>query len=167
MLMCAVIRSVAMLTIAFIVTQVNHWFIMYRVSGISTSASVSPTDSKLRSGRKTFGPRRYWMRYNFSRGEQDTERAGKGIYTVDLYSKNQTCSSNSKQQRQARFPRSAIIQAYPLAKGRWLPWAPKRQGPPKMLFIHEMRIKRGYANVYDHDNHLRVRVERASCVSCL
>ncbi len=24
---------------------------------------------------------------------------------------------------------------YPLGKGRRLPWAPKSQGPPKMLFI--------------------------------
>ncbi len=57
---------------------------------------------------------------------------------------------------------------YPLDKGRRLPWAPKSQGPPKMLFIYEMRIKRGHANVYGvhyHDNRLRVRVERASCVS--
>ncbi len=35
---------------------------------------------------------------------------------------------------------------YPLGKGRRLPWAPKSQGPPKMLFIYEMRIKRGQAN---------------------
>ncbi len=61
---------------------------------------------------------------------------------------------------------------YPLGKGRRLTWAPKSQGPPKMLFIYEMRIKRGHANgcglrVYYHDNRLRVRVERASCVSCL
>ncbi len=42
---------------------------------------------------------------------------------------------------------------YPLGKGRWLPWAPKSQGPPKMLFIYEMRIKRGHANGF--------------CLSCL
>ncbi len=35
---------------------------------------------------------------------------------------------------------------YPLGKGRRLPWAPKSQGPPKMLFIYEMRIKRRHAN---------------------
>ncbi len=35
---------------------------------------------------------------------------------------------------------------YPLGKGRRLPWAPKSQGPPKMLFIYKMRIKRGHAN---------------------
>ncbi len=35
---------------------------------------------------------------------------------------------------------------YPLGKGRWLPWAPKSQGPPKMIFIYEMRIKREHAN---------------------
>ncbi len=57
---------------------------------------------------------------------------------------------------------------YPLGKGRRLPRAPKSQGPPKMLFIYEMCIKRGHENgVYYHDNRLRVRVERASCVSCL
>ncbi len=37
-------------------------------------------------------------------------------------------------------------QTYPLGKGRQLPWAPKSQGPPKMLFIHGMRIKHGHAN---------------------
>ncbi len=35
---------------------------------------------------------------------------------------------------------------YPLGKGRRLPWAPKSQGPPKMLLIFEMRIKRGHAD---------------------
>ncbi len=56
---------------------------------------------------------------------------------------------------------------YPLGKGRRLPWAPRSQGPPKMLFIYDMRIKCGQENVYYHDNRLRVRVEHASCVSCL
>ncbi len=56
---------------------------------------------------------------------------------------------------------------YPLGKGRRLPWAPKSQGPPKMLFIFEMRIKLRDTNVYYHDNRLRVLVERASCISCL
>ncbi len=55
---------------------------------------------------------------------------------------------------------------YPLGKGRRLPWAPKSQGPPKMLFIFEMRIKLR-DTVYYHDNRLRVLVERASCTSCL
>ncbi len=61
----------------------------------------------------------------------------------------------------------------PLGKGRRLPWAPESQVPPKMLFIYEMRINRGHANgcllltgVYYHDNRV-VRVERASCESCL
>ncbi len=33
---------------------------------------------------------------------------------------------------------------YPI--GRWLPWPPKSQGPPKMLYIYEMRIKCRHAN---------------------
>ncbi len=49
---------------------------------------------------------------------------------------------------------------YPLGKGRRLPRAPKSQGPPKMLFIYEMRMKCGHENgVYYHDNRLRLRVE--------
>ncbi len=49
---------------------------------------------------------------------------------------------------------------YPLGKGRRLPWAPKSQGPPKVLFIYEKRIKRGHANVvYYHDNRLCVIAE--------
>ncbi len=35
---------------------------------------------------------------------------------------------------------------YPLGKDRRLPWAPKSQGPPKILFIYEIRIKRGHTN---------------------
>ncbi len=37
---------------------------------------------------------------------------------------------------------------YPLGKGRRPPRAPKSQGPPKKLFIYQMRIKhgRGHAN---------------------
>ncbi len=34
----------------------------------------------------------------------------------------------------------------PLCKGRLLPWVPESQGPPKMLFIYEIRINRGHAN---------------------
>ncbi len=45
---------------------------------------------------------------------------------------------------------------YPLGKGRRLSWAPKRQGPPKMLFIYEMRIKHRQAKVNYNDNHLCV-----------
>ncbi len=40
---------------------------------------------------------------------------------------------------------------------------PQKPMAPKTLFIYQMRIKRGHANVYYHDNRLRVRVERASC----
>ncbi len=58
-------------------------------------------------------------------------------------------------------------QTYPLGKGRWLLWAPKSQGPPIKFFIYKMRIKHRHAKVYYHDNHLRVQVERSSCVSCL
>ncbi len=29
----------------------------------------------------------------------------------------------------------------PLSKGKWLPWSPKSQAPPKILFIYDMRIK--------------------------
>ncbi len=32
-----------------------------------------------------------------------------------------------------------------------------------MVFIYEIRIKHRHTNVYYHDNHLHVRVERASC----
>ncbi len=60
---------------------------------------------------------------------------------------------------------------YPLGKVRRLLWALKCQGPPKMLFIYETRIKCGHANgcrlhVYYHDNCLHARVERATCLSC-
>ncbi len=37
-------------------------------------------------------------------------------------------------------------QTYTLGKGRRLPWAPKSQGPPKMLFKCEIRIKRRHAS---------------------
>ncbi len=66
-----------------------------------------------------------------------------------------TEQQKQKQREQWRQGRTS-----PLGKDRRLPWAPKRQGPPKMRTV-------AVYCVYYHDSHLRVRVERASCVSCL